>query len=84
MKQYIDRDDVIAAFRYAKPLLEQAEALPAADVVERRRGTWVPFASHAALGTFVKCSECGKTGDAAWAGCPWCLAVMDKAPEEAK
>lgn len=51
-----------------------AKAIPAADVVEVRRGHWIK------RGNEKKCSVCGfiyYSNNDDWNGCPNCLAKMD-------
>lgn len=53
-------------------VLEYAEALPAADVVEVKHGRWITHRDK-----LTSCSECHTPGSPQWKGCPVCLARMD-------
>lgn len=82
MAEYIEREAAKAAIRKRFATLpERVEinavlnAIPAADVVEVRHGTWIKadeqpyFRKH----YHVKvCSECGKRKDGKWLYCPYC------------
>lgn len=55
-----------------KSVMNETEALPAADVTEVRHGRWLEGKS------LEKCSLCGKKGFPDWNYCPNCGARMDK------
>lgn len=60
---------------------DRLRAIPAADVVEVRRGRWIHEPGH-----IPHCSECGRYSDDADTGeaicCPFCGAKMDGGREE--
>lgn len=60
----------------------EIEKLPSAQP-ERPKGEWIPQDHNKSNGCattlvyyFPKCSECGHSGDSAFAFCPWCGADM--------
>ena len=95
-KEYIERDaaiekteafcDVFVTNWTDEKVLAWIKNLPAADVVEVKRGCWVGTADGYADGELVYdmwgCSECGYDADGAdekpnWNFCPNCGAKMD-------
>lgn len=75
MAEYINKRDALKIMRDAWDICENGdfaiseaincvESLPAADVVERKKGKWL---EHDTDKTFAKCSECG---------CYWELAIV--------
>ena len=82
MAEYISREAVKEMFK-GIPLFEttanmMVDCIPAADVVEVRRGFW----EYVGLGGALWCSECKKQsshmGYATNKFCPNCGAIMDK------
>lgn len=80
---YISREAAIELFEQAfdnnwevSGTLDRIRAIPAADVVEVRRGQWIYEPGH-----IPHCSECGRYSDDADTGeavcCPFCGAKMD-------
>lgn len=74
-EEYIPRKSALQAiYTSTAPALE-VKAIPAADVVPVRHGTWInadeqPYFRkhyHAKV-----CSECGKRKDGKWLYCPYC------------
>lgn len=83
MAKYVKLDDAVRTVM-EKPdmtpdekagVIRRLEAIPAADVVPVRHGTWInadeqPYFRkhyHAKV-----CSECGKRKDGKWLYCPYC------------
>lgn len=58
-----------------KAVQDSVDAIPAADVVEVKRGRWMP---HMVLGQKEWfCSKCRTLGSPQWKCCPVCTAFMD-------
>lgn len=74
-EEYIPRKSALQAiYTSTAPALE-VKAIPAADVVPVRHGTWIKadeqpyFRKHYHAKV---CSECGKRKDGKWLYCPYC------------
>ena len=67
-KEHGNKDFVLGI----ESVMEYAEALPAADVVEVKHGRWITHRDK-----LTSCSECHTLGSPQWKGCPVCLARMD-------
>ena len=81
-KKYVPLDAALAAIKAIPEgnwknsrYIRAIEAIPAADVVPVRRGTWIKadeqpyFRKHYHAKV---CSECGKRKDGKWLYCPYC------------
>ena len=78
MGEYISRESALIVLDWdcaSQDALNAIKAIPAADVVPVRHGTWIKadeqpyFRKHYHAKV---CSECGKRKDGKWLYCPYC------------
>ena len=78
MGEYISREAALIVLDWdcaSQDALNAIKAIPAADVVPVRHGTWIKadeqpyFRKHYHAKV---CSECGKRKDGKWLYCPYC------------
>lgn len=73
MSDYIKREDAIdALYGYGKSAQDIIKRIPAADVVEQKRGRWIPSKEP----PWLDCSECGQDSVEYTNYCPNCGADM--------
>jgi len=77
MAEYIKREDALDAW-YDKERYTDIEAIPSADVVERKKGKWIKGVGENGVSTSLFCSECNLENRHwyEWNYCPNCGADM--------